>query len=85
MEEKKKNINKIKINEKDVGSTAVQIAVLSYDISIITEHLNKFKKDLHSKIGLIKKVNQRKKLLRYLKNKDKNKYFFVIKELNIRK
>ena len=85
MQEKNELIKSLKIHEKDCGSVFVQIASLSYDIKKITNHLNKFKKDFHSKRGLIKKVNTRKKLLKYLKRKDELKYQSTIKYLKIRK
>lgn len=83
----KKNeiMNKFKIHEKDCGSTEVQIALLSDDINILISHFKKHKKDLHSKIGLLKKVNKRKNLLKYLKLKNIDKYLNLIKELGIRK
>lgn len=78
-------IEKIKSNKDDCGSSLVQISTLSFEIDILTEHLKKFKKDNHSKRGLIKKVNLRKALLKYIKNKDKQKYIYITKYLNIRK
>lgn len=78
-------LNNLKVHNKDCGSSIVQISSLSFDIDILTTHLKKFKKDNHSKIGLIKKVNLRKSLLKYLKIKDKEKYDYITKYLNIRK
>ena len=80
---KKKNVNEMIDNNS--GSIEFQISLLSYDIINISEHLNKFKKDLHSKIGLLKKVNKRKKLLKYLKKNDEIRYINIIKKLNLRK
>lgn len=71
--------------DNNSGITEFQISLLSYDITNISEHLNKFKKDLHSKIGLLKKVNKRKKLLKYLKKNNETRYINIIKKLNIRK
>lgn len=79
------SINKVKLNEKDKGSVQVQIASLSCDIDILTKHLTTFKKDFHSKLGLIKKVNKRKKLLKYLKKKNINKYNTIIEQIGLRK
>ncbi len=79
------SINKVKLHDNDCGSSYVQIASLTYDIHLLTTHLKSFKKDNHSKRGLIKKVNKRRSLLKYLKKKDKNKYTYIIKCLNIRK
>lgn len=78
-------INKVKIHENDKGSVQVQIASLSYEIEILTKHLTSFKKDLHSKVGLIRKVNKRKKLLKYLKNENLKKYTTIIEQLGLRK
>lgn len=78
-------INKVKLHENDKGSIQVQIASLTHDIDILTQHLIKFKKDFHSKNGLIKKVNKRKKFLKYLKNYNLNEYLSLIEKLNIRK
>ncbi len=83
-ERKKEIIEKFKIHEKDTGSSAVQIALLTERINIISEHLKKHKKDHHSRLGLLKLVNRRRKYLEYLKRTDPDKYYWVIKELGIR-
>ena len=86
MIQKKKDIIKsLAINSKDVGSTEVQIGLLTDKISKLSEHFKKFKKDKHSTLGLTKSVNKRKKLLVYLKKKNPDSYQKVIKQLNIRK
>ena len=86
MTKKKKDIIKtLAINEKDVGSTEVQIGLLTDKISKLSEHFKNFKKDKHSTLGLTKSVNKRKKLLAYLKKKNTDSYQKVIKQLNIRK
>ena len=72
------------INEKDTGSSEVQIAILSERINNLTEHFKEHKHDNHSKTGLIAMVNKRKKLLKYLSNKNNQKYKEILKELNIR-
>ena len=79
---KKNIISKFAINKKDTGSASVQIAFLTE--RIIYLHFKKHKHDNHSKHGLIAMVNERKKLLSYLSNKDNQKYKAVLKELNIR-
>lgn len=84
-EAKKEIIDKFKINEKDTGSSEVQIALLSNRINYLTEHFKVHKKDHHSRRGLLKLVGQRRRLLNYLKNKDVEKYRRIIKELGIRK
>ena len=86
MKEKKKDIIKsLSIGKNDVGSTEVQIGLLSHKIERMAEHFKKFKKDKHSSLGLTKSVNQRKKLLAYLKKKKPESYTKIIKQLNIRK
>ena len=86
MTQKKKDIIKsLAINSKDVGSTEVQIGLLTDKISKLSEHFKKFKKDKHSAIGLLKAVSKRKKLLAYLKKNKPESYNKVIKELNLRK
>ena len=72
-------------NEKDCGSAEVQIAILTNEINILTEHLKEHKHDFHSKRGLLMKVGRRKKLLAYLKENDVKSYREVIKKLNLRK
>ena len=77
-------ISKFAINKNDTGSAEVQIAVLSERIKNLTEHFKSHKHDNHSKNGLITMVNKRKRLLKYLANKDSEKYLKIKKELNIR-
>ena len=81
---KKNLISEFSKNEKDTGSTSVQIAVLTERIKNLTEHFKIHKKDNHSKRGLLALVNKRKKLLSYLSKKDKTEYSELIKKLNIR-
>ena len=71
-------------NEKDTGSTEVQIALLSSRIAYLTEHLKENPKDFSSRLGLLKLVGQRKRLMKYLKSKDYSRYTKVINELKIR-
>ena len=71
---KKNLISKFSINESDTGSPEVQIAVLSERIKNLTEHFKEHKHDNHSKTGLIAMVNRRKRLLKYISNKDNQKY-----------
>lgn len=84
-EVKKEIINRFKINEKDTGSSEVQIALLSNRIQYLTDHFKVHKKDHHSRRGLLKLVGQRRRLLNYLKKKDAEKYLSIIKELGIRR
>ena len=86
MIQKKKDIIKsLAIHKKDVGSTEIQIGLLSAKIAKLSDHFKKFKKDKHSTLGLTKSVNKRKKLLGYLKKKSPDSYQKVIKQLNLRK
>ncbi|MFQ5646087.1 MAG: 30S ribosomal protein S15 [bacterium] len=86
MKEKKTElINQFGIHEGDTGSPEVQIALLSTQISALTEHFKVHAKDHHSRRGLLKMVSQRRKLLDYLKRKDNDRYREIIKELGIRK
>tara|TARA_Y100000591_G_scaffold320191_1_gene333235 strand:- start:131 stop:391 length:261 start_codon:yes stop_codon:yes gene_type:complete len=86
MIQKKKDIIKsLATNNKDVGSTEIQIGLLTDKISKLSDHFKKFKKDKHSTIGLAKSVNKRKKLLSYLRKKNPDSYQKVIKQLNLRK
>ena len=85
MKTKKDIIKSLAINEKDVGSAAVQIGLLSEKINKLTEHFKNFKKDKHSARGLTKSVNQRKRLLSYLNKNDPKKYNDILKKLNLRK
>ena len=84
-EKKKEIIEKFKTHDTDTGSSEVQIALLSDRIAYLTDHFKTHKKDHHSRRGLLKLVGQRRSLLRYLKNKDINRYRALIKELGIRK
>ena len=71
--------------EGDTGSTEVQIALLTEKINHLTEHLRTHKKDFHSRLGLLKMVGQRKRLLAYLTKKDLEGYRSLIARLGIRK
>ena len=80
-----KRVKELAIHEKDKGSSEVQIALLTEKIEVLSKHMNSYKKDKHSSVGLLKAVNKRKKLLDYLKNKKIESYKKVISKLNIRK
>ena len=71
-------------NEKDTGSTAVQVAMMSKKISELTEHLKSNKKDFATKRGLLMMVGKRKRLLSYLKSQNLDEYRELIKKLGIR-
>ena len=85
IQKKRDTIKSLAIHSKDVGSTEIQIGLLTDKISQLSEHFKKFKKDKHSALGLTKSVNKRKKLLVYLKKKNLDSYQKVIKQLNLRK
>jgi small subunit ribosomal protein S15 len=71
---------------KDSGRTEVQVAILTERINQLQEtHFSSNRKDNHSRVGLLKMVGKRRRLLRYLENKDIERYRKLIKELNIRK
>ncbi len=78
-------VKKFKRSELDTGSSEVQVALLTARINDLTGHFLLHKKDEHSRRGLVKSVNQRRKLLDYLKRTDVKKYESVIKALDIRK
>ena len=69
----------------DTGSPEVQVALLSKRISELTDHFGEHKKDHHSRQGLLKMVNKRRKLLDYLKEKDQDRYRELIKRLGLRR
>lgn len=71
--------------EGDTGSPEVQIALLTANINSLQSHFGEHKKDHHSRRGLIRMVNQRRKLLDYLKSQDSNSYADVIKRLELRR
>jgi small subunit ribosomal protein S15 len=78
-------IEKYRLHESDTGSPEVQIALLSHQITHLTEHLKIHKKDFHSRRGLLKMVGQRRGLLNYLKSKDIDRYRKIITELGLRR
>ena len=85
MKSRKDIIKSLALHNKDVGSTVVQIGVLSEKINNLSSHFKKFKKDKHSSRGLTKSVNQRKKLLSYLNRSSPEAYKDIIKKFNLRK
>ena len=78
-------IKKFETKEGDTGSPEVQVALLTARIVYLTEHFKTHKKDHHSRRGLLKLVGQRRRMLDYLKRKDRSRYLSLIKELGIRK
>ncbi|MBN2289649.1 MAG: 30S ribosomal protein S15 [Candidatus Glassbacteria bacterium] len=82
---KAKKIKEFALHERDVGSAAVQIALLTERIRNLTEHFKTHKKDHHSRRGLLKLVGRRKRLLEYLRNQDFDAYKDLIGRLKLRK
>jgi small subunit ribosomal protein S15 len=83
-DKKKAIIEKFQIKESDTGSPEVQIALMTERINYLTEHLKIHKKDFHSRLGLMKLVGKRKRLLNYLKREDPSRYKKLIERLKIR-
>ena len=83
-EKKQEIVKEFGKNEKDTGSSEVQIALLSYRISELTEHLKPHEKDNHSRRGLYMLIGQRRGLLNYLKKLDIERYRDLIARLNLR-
>jgi len=83
--QKKEIIESLKIHPKDVGSSEVQIGLLSEKIKMLSNHFKKNKNDKHSTTGLLKAVNQRKRLLKYLRTKNVESYKTILTKLNLRK
>ena len=83
--QKQEVIEKFKKHKKDTGSSQVQIALLTERINLLMEHFKIYKKYHHSRQGLLKVVNKRRRLLDYLKKEDKTDYDKILKSLNLRK
>lgn len=81
---KDKIIKKYKTHEQDTGSAEVQIAILTEEIKRLTEHLKSHKKDFSSRRGLIKKVGQRRRLLKFLKRDNQQSYEDLAKKLKLK-
>jgi small subunit ribosomal protein S15 len=84
-QQKQDIISKYQRSEGDTGSPEVQVALLTARIQYLTDHFKTHKKDHHSRRGLLKLVGQRRRLLRYLKSKDRDRYLELIKSLGLRK
>ena len=84
-ERKNEIIATFKREEKDTGSSEVQIALLTERIKELTEHLKDHPKDNHSRRGLLKMVGKRRNLLKYLERKDVNRYREITSKLSLRK
>ncbi|MFC1490796.1 30S ribosomal protein S15 [Candidatus Latescibacterota bacterium] len=84
-EQKNEYAIKFGADEKNTGDTKVQISIFTHRILELTEHLKIHKKDNHTRLGLMKLVGKRRRLLNYLEKNDIEAYRKLIKELNIRK
>ena len=84
-ERKTEIIQEYRLHENDKGSASIQVAILTERIRNLTEHFKTHKKDFHSRRGLLMLVEQRRKLLKYLKNTDIKQYAELIKRLGLRK
>ncbi|MGL5972820.1 MAG: 30S ribosomal protein S15 [Oscillospiraceae bacterium] len=78
-------IGEYKTHANDTGSPEVQVAILTYRINHLTEHLKEHNHDHHSRRGLLKMVGHRRNLLSYLKNKNIERYRALIQKLGLRK
>jgi small subunit ribosomal protein S15 len=83
--EKTKIVSDNRLSPDDSGSPEVQVAMLSERISLLTGHLNSNKRDFSSRVGLMRLVGRRKRLLAYLKKEDASRYEALIQKLNLRK
>jgi len=84
-EQKQQIIKEYQLKEGDTGSPEVQVAILTYRINDLNEHLKVNQKDHHSRRGLLKMVGQRRNMLAYLKEKDLERYRSLITRLGLRK
>jgi small subunit ribosomal protein S15 len=80
---KERIIEKYKTHESDTGSAQVQIAILTAEIKDLTDHLKMHKKDFSSRRGLLRKVNERRKLLRYLQREMPKEYAKLLEKLKL--
>ncbi len=82
---KKKVVEDYRNDDKDTGSPEVQVALLTYNINSLQEHFRAHAKDHHSRRGLIRMINRRRKLLDYLKDRDQQRYASLIARLGLRR
>lgn len=81
---KQRLINRFKVHETDTGSPQVQIAILSEEITQLTDHLKMHKQDHSSRRGLLRKVGERRRLLRYLQREDEKAFMDIAVKLKLR-
>ena len=82
---KQEIISEFGSNPKDTGSTAVQISILTKRIEVLTKHIQVMKKDVSSRRGLLLLIDKRRKLLKYIKNKNNSQYLDLLNKLGLRK
>ena len=85
LEEKQKIIQKYKLHDLDTGSSEVQIALLTEEIKRLLLHLKKHGKDFHSKRGLLRMVDKRRKFLRHLSQENPKRYNSLVKKIGLKK
>ena len=85
VERKREIVERFGKDERDTGSTEVQVALLTERINDLTEHLREHRHDHHSRRGLLMLVGQRRRLLNYLQRKDLDRYRGLIRELGLRR
>lgn len=83
--EKKAVVEEFKTHATDTGSPEVQVALLTTRIKYLSDHFQKYPKDFASRVGFLKMIGQRRRLLDYIKKKDKDSYAALIKKLDLRK
>lgn len=83
--EKKTVVEEFKTHATDTGSPEVQVALLTTRIKYLSDHFQKYPKDFASRVGFLKMIGQRRRLLDYIKKKDKDSYAALIKKLDLRK
>jgi small subunit ribosomal protein S15 len=83
--EKDEIIHKFQTHKDDTGSPEVQVAILTREIEKVSEHLQTHKKDNHSRRGLLQMVGNRRRLLRYLKSEDVERYDKIVEKLKLKK
>ena len=81
---KQRIINKFKVHENDTGSTQVQIAILTEEIKLLADHLKLHKQDHSSRRGLLKKVGERRKLLKYLQKENQEEFLKLAEKLKLK-
>ncbi len=84
-EEKSTIVEEYRVADSDTGSPEVQVALLTNNINKLTGHFSNHKHDHHSRQGLLRMINQRRKLLSYIKNKDAERYQNLIQRLGLRR